>query len=107
MIDGDKGRIHKGRKERREKRSEENKNSDVAKTIEPDRTIDQIPDAARANECFERVTDEPAKDHHGGNVALQLRRQMRWKCGQQYHPPNTHRRQKKRCQQDRVGRPKN
>src|SRR5207248_5196918 len=41
VIDGDKGRIRKRRKERRQKRSEENKNSDVPQTIKSHRTIDQ------------------------------------------------------------------
>jgi len=52
VIDGDKGCIDKGRKERCQKCDEENKDSDVAQTIEPHWTIDQIPDTTRANECF-------------------------------------------------------
>ena len=89
------------------KTPQETKNCDVAKTIEPHRTIDQIPDATRADECFAGVADEPAKNHLGRNVALQLHRQMRRKCRQQYHPPNSHRREKERRQQNGIRRPKN
>jgi hypothetical protein len=81
VIDGDKGRIHKGRKERRQKSSEENKNSGVPQTIESHRTIDQIPNTGRANQCFARIADEPAKNHRERNVTLQLCRQVRRKSG--------------------------
>jgi hypothetical protein len=70
-----KGRVHKGRKERRQKRSEENKNSHVPQTVEPHWTMDQISDATRADERFARIADEPASNHRGRNVALQMRRE--------------------------------
>src|SRR5260370_42436292 len=100
VVENDERRIQKGRKKRPQKRSEEAKNSDVAKAIEPDRTIDQIPDTARADECFARVADEPAKNHRGRNVSLQFRPKMRRKCGQQYHPPYEDGGEKKRDQQN-------
>src|SRR6266478_1656097 len=77
VVENDERRIQKGRKKRPQKRSEEAKNSDVAKTIELDRTIEQIPDAARTDECFARVADEPAKNHRRRNVTLQFCHQMR------------------------------
>src|SRR5207237_10712151 len=55
----------------------------------------------------ESVDNESAKEHRRRNVAWQLRLQMGRKCGKQDYPPNTHRRQEKCRQQERIRRPKN
>ena len=74
---------------------------------EANRSAHQVAHQAGADHCFAGVADEPAQNHQRRNVTLQLCRQMRGKRGQQHEPPAARRRQQKRCDQDRIRRPKN
>src|SRR5215471_13139863 len=96
--------------ERGQKRTDEyytkTKNTYLAKRYEANVAADPVAHQTCANQCFARVTDEPAQNHQGWNVTLQLRHPMRGKCGQQDEPPDARRCQQKRSDQDGIWRPK-
>src|SRR6266403_3783850 len=102
---------HKRRvQERGQKRTDEDcaktKNARVSKAPEANRSANEIARQARADQCFARVADEPAQNHHVWDVTLQLRCAMRRKRGQQDEPPDARWRQQKCCDQNRIRRPK-
>src|ERR1043165_898400 len=55
--------------------------------FESHRTPDQNPCAGGADECFERIADEPTQNHSKRKAALPFRKNVRRKSGQQQTRP--------------------
>ena len=105
-IPSDKRRIQERRQKRTGEHYTETKNSRVAKACELNWSTYQVARQTRADHRFGGVADEPAQNHQRRNMALYLRCPMRRKRRQQDEPPDARWRQQKRCNQDRIRRPK-